>query len=332
MPTFPTITLVTPSFNQGMYLEQTIDSVLSQGYPELEYMVMDGGSTDESVNIIKKYAPHLHAWESCPDGGQSRAINKGLVRSRGELVGWINSDDFLEPGALFAWADGWKSQPSPLAVCGSAKVWDEARFSHLRQPSFLGASRAETLSKANINQEGTLFNGDKVRALGGVHPEFKYAMDLELWFSLLLGSPEAPVVQIENTVSNFRRHPEAKSSIQAQAPPGKSHMFAERLLLMQALSNLCFPDSKVPMFPAAGLKKPFNYALRVQVSVSLAQHIVSAFVFQHSIFLEDMGSSFDLLRWLFKSKKAWSPELQPEYRYLMKRGLVHALFGNPNRP
>ncbi len=329
MQGYPKISLVTPSFNQGKYLEQTIDSVLNQGYPALEYMVMDGGSTDGSLDIIKRHAGHLHAWESGPDGGQSQAINKGLMRSSGDLVGWLNSDDFLEPGALFAWAEAFKSAPQALAVCGKVKVWDEDRFSHLREPSYLGETRAQTLSKANINQEGTLFNGPRVRALGGVHPAFQYAMDLELWFSLLLYAPEAPLLQIENTVSNFRRHPQAKSSIQAQMPAGKSNMFAERLLIMQALSEIGNRDSKSDLFLAAGLKKPFLYSLRAPVSVPLAQEIASGFVFQHSLHLEDMGSGKDLLRWLFRSKRSWNKAQKSDYRFLLKKGFIDSVFGRP---
>jgi glycosyltransferase involved in cell wall biosynthesis len=330
MKGYPKISLVTPSFNQGKYLEQTIDSVLNQGYPALEYMVMDGGSTDDSVEIIKKHARHLKAWESAADGGQSRAINKGFLRSSGDLVGWLNSDDYLEPGALFAWAEAFRQEPRALAVCGKVNVWDEDRFSHLREPSYQGGTRVEALSKANINQEGTLFNGERVRSLGGVHPEFQYAMDLELWFSLLLAAPENPMVQIENTVSNFRRHPQAKSSIQAQQIPGKSQMFAEKLLLMQALSNLGFQESKPELFSAAGLKQPFKYTLRVPVSVSLAQENTSGFFFKHSLYLEDMGSSLDLLRWLFLSKRAWSPAQKSEYRYLLKKGLSSLVLGKSN--
>jgi hypothetical protein len=249
------------------------------------------------------------------------------MRSTGDLVGWLNSDDFLEPGALFAWAEAFKSAPEALAVCGKVKVWDEDRFSHHREPSYLGETRAETLSKANINQEGTLFNGPRVRALGGVHPAFQYAMDLELWFSLLLDAPEAPLLEIENTVSNFRRHPQAKSSIQAQMPAGKSNMFAERLLIIQALSEIGNRDSTSDLFLAAGLTKPFPYSLRVPVSDPLAQEITSGFVFQHSLYLEDMGSSRDLLCWLFHSRKAWSPKQKLAYRYLWKKGLSSALFG-----
>lgn len=96
----PRITIVTPSYNQGQFLERTIVSVLQQGYPNLEYIVMDGGSTDGSVDVIKKYQDRLTYWESGPDQGQSEAINKGFAKSSGEILGWLNSDDTLEPGAL----------------------------------------------------------------------------------------------------------------------------------------------------------------------------------------------------------------------------------------
>ena len=99
---YPKITVVTPNYNYGHYLEETIRSVLLQGYPNLEYIIIDGGSTDNSVEIIKKYESYVTYWESKPDRGQTHAINKGLERATGEIFNWINSDDILMPGALLA--------------------------------------------------------------------------------------------------------------------------------------------------------------------------------------------------------------------------------------
>src|SRR6202012_3617872 len=96
----PRITVVTPSYNQGAFLEQTIRSVLGQLYPNLEYFVFDGGSTDESVDIIKRYESQLAGWVSEKDRGQSNALNKGFARATGDILCWVNSDDFLLPGAL----------------------------------------------------------------------------------------------------------------------------------------------------------------------------------------------------------------------------------------
>ena len=105
---WPRISIVTPSYNQGRFIEETIRSVLQQGYPNLEYMVIDGGSSDESVEIIKKYAPWLTYWVSEKDRGQSHAINKGMARATGEIVAWLNSDDLYLPLALSRVANAWE--------------------------------------------------------------------------------------------------------------------------------------------------------------------------------------------------------------------------------
>ena len=113
---YPKITVLTPNYNYGHYLEETIRSVLLQGYPNLEYIIIDGGSTDNSTEIIKKYEPWLTYWVSEPDRGQTHAINKGLEKATGEIFNWINSDDILMPGALFAIAQGMQDSDAFVGV------------------------------------------------------------------------------------------------------------------------------------------------------------------------------------------------------------------------
>lgn len=121
----PRITIVTPSFNQAAYLEATIRSVLEQEYPNLEYIICDGGSTDGSVNIIRRYATHLSYWTTGPDGGPAEAINRGFAAATGDLLGWLNSDDLYLPGALHAAAEALTSHPTADLVYGEGWYIDE---------------------------------------------------------------------------------------------------------------------------------------------------------------------------------------------------------------
>lgn len=122
---WPRITIVTPSYNQGQYLEETILSVLSQGYPNLEYMIIDGGSTDESVDIIKKYADKLSYWVSKPDRGQSHAINKGFARASGDWLAWLNSDDIYLPDTLRTLALLAQENPKANWIVGTTIIANE---------------------------------------------------------------------------------------------------------------------------------------------------------------------------------------------------------------
>src|SRR5437016_7897009 len=122
---YPKISVVTPSYNQGSYLEKTILSVLNQEYPNIEYIVIDGGSTDNSLDIIKKYEKHLKYWVSEPDRGQSNAINKGFSHATGDLLTWLSSDDYYMPGALWALATMAMAHREASVFVGAGRIIDE---------------------------------------------------------------------------------------------------------------------------------------------------------------------------------------------------------------
>src|SRR5687768_8922387 len=125
------LSIVTPSYNQGRFLEETILSVLKQGYEPLEYIVIDGGSTDESVSIIKRYEDRLAYWESEKDRGQVHAINKGLAKTTGDIIAYINSDDVYLPGAFTAVADYFEQNPDCQWLCGDTIMFGTGHKSEL---------------------------------------------------------------------------------------------------------------------------------------------------------------------------------------------------------
>jgi glycosyltransferase involved in cell wall biosynthesis len=121
---WPRISIVTPSYNQGEFIEETIRSVLLQGYPNLEYIIIDGGSTDTTLAMIKKYQPYIAHWVSEPDRGQSHALNKGFQQATGDFVGWQNSDDFYAIDALATLAHTYQQDPDIDILYGSTKYVD----------------------------------------------------------------------------------------------------------------------------------------------------------------------------------------------------------------
>jgi len=134
---YPKISIVTPNYNQGKFLERCIDSILSQEYPNLEYIIMDGESTDSSVEIIKQYEKNLKCWASEKDKGQADAINKGLRYVTGEIFNWLNSDDYLEPGALFRCAEAyWRSPHAAGWVGGCRRVDPNGKILNTIYPKF----------------------------------------------------------------------------------------------------------------------------------------------------------------------------------------------------
>lgn len=174
--TLPRISVVTPSFNQGRYLEATIRSVLDQDYPNVEYLVMDGGSTDGSVDIIHRYADRLTYWISEPDGGQSAGVAKGFRRATGDVLAWLNSDDILLPGALSAVARAFAANPWADFIYGARRIIDEGgRVIGSYHPPTLLHRYYFTFGQW-IPQECAFWRRELYHRVGG--------LDESMWFSL----------------------------------------------------------------------------------------------------------------------------------------------------
>lgn len=182
----PTITLVTPSLNQAAFLEECLDSVLSQGYPRLEYMVLDGGSTDGSATIIENHADQLSFWRSAPDGGQYAALDEGLRSGRGEIMGWLNADDKLHPGALWKVAYAMAESPEIEWCMGRPTAWREdgsLDFVFGTLPRFDRAGYLTRWPKAAYIQQESVFWRRSLwnRAGARLGTDLVYAGDFELW-------------------------------------------------------------------------------------------------------------------------------------------------------
>ncbi len=208
--TWPKVSIVTPSFNQGKFIECTIRSVLFQNYPNLEYVVIDGGSTDETLEIIKKYESYLTYWVSEKDEGQASAINKGLERCSGVLFNWINSDDYYEPMALYKIAKTFLNNDCDI-VSAREKHFFENGDSQLRSGSTLKENLEETLYFGHIDQPSTFWRKDIIDSLGGVNEKYDYLMDAELWVRYLLEHGDEKIIKLNEMVVSFRLHDQSKT-------------------------------------------------------------------------------------------------------------------------
>lgn len=178
------VSIVTPSFNQARYLERTILSVLEQDYSHIEYMIIDGGSTDGSLEIIQKHANRLAWWVSEPDKGQTDAINKGFARASGEILAWLNSDDTYNPGAISAAVKFLQDNPQVGMVYADTDFIDEQGSVIGRFPAAQTDLTRLLRGYVHIPQQAAFWRADLWRKVGPLDPSFYFAMDYDLWVRL----------------------------------------------------------------------------------------------------------------------------------------------------
>lgn len=203
----PLVSIVTPSFQQARYLRRCIDSVLAQEYPRIEYIVCDGGSTDESCEILRSYGERI-SWSSGPDGGQAAAINAGLQRARGEIVGFLNSDDSLSPRAVASAVSALTSQPDISIVYGQTTVVDEKGEPRRLYPT-QAFNRDVFVEHCFISQPAAFWRRSLHDRLGFFSTEFDHTLDYEFWVRAMVAGVK--FLYVEEPWACATEHPEAKS-------------------------------------------------------------------------------------------------------------------------
>ena len=208
MEQYSKISIVTPNFNGATYLERTITSVINQHYPNLEYIIIDGGSTDGSVEIIKKYEKKIAWWTSEKDKGQTDAINKGFARVTGEILAWINSDDTYEPGAISAAVKYWQEHPNVGMVYGDCNFINESGKVIGKFNSAQTNHKLIRQGYVHIPQQTMFFRADLWKQVGPLDPSFYFAMDYDLWTRI---SACSAIKYVPQTWANFRLHTSGKT-------------------------------------------------------------------------------------------------------------------------
>jgi glycosyltransferase involved in cell wall biosynthesis len=207
----PLVSIVTPSLNQGRYIEEAIESVLAQQYPRVEHIVVDGGSSDGTLAILERYG-HLR-WVSEPDEGQAAAINKGFRMAVGEIFGWLNADDYYLPGAIAAAVAVFRDTGCGLVHGGWRQIRDDG--TQLGDVAPLPFDYGRQLERGNaVCQPGAFFTREAYWAVGGVDETYTYAMDYELWLKL---GARFPVRHVDRIQAAYRYHEHSKSTARYRA-------------------------------------------------------------------------------------------------------------------
>jgi glycosyltransferase involved in cell wall biosynthesis len=230
---WPRISIVTPSYNQGQFIEETIRSVLLQGYPNLEYIVMDGGSTDGTVDILRKYERHIDFWVSEPDKGQAAAINKGFARASSEILAWLNSDDTYQMGVLAQVAELFSQWPGVDVISGRCRLYYKDGREDILDPSPLRTLGDFLMVNSNwvkrrfLIQPEAFFRRLAFDKAGGLRDELYFCLDTCLWMDMAVSG--CAFASVDRHWANWRMHEGQKSQGQTDGFAVHARIAWERL-------------------------------------------------------------------------------------------------------
>ena len=232
---FPKISIVTASYNQGHFIEESIQSVLNQNYPNLEYIVIDGGSTDNSVEVIQKYQQHFTYWVSEKDRGQANAINKGLQLCTGDIFNWLNSDDYMEPGALHKIAAAFADVQVQM-VTGKVRIFSTTEEEIIANQNLTAKGLICWEPGVNFVQPGVWIRRELIAQCGGIDEKFHYAFDWDLYIRYLYSFPN--VKELDDLLLHFRLHKNSKTQSLSERFSVEERKIIEKIYTLPAFINL----------------------------------------------------------------------------------------------
>jgi glycosyltransferase involved in cell wall biosynthesis len=323
---YPRISIITPSYNQGQYLEETILSVLNQNYPNLEYIIIDGGSNDNSVDIIKKYAKHLKYWVSEKDQGQTHAINKGLTKVTGEIINWLCSDDYLEAGALLKIAEAFGKDENIHVISGKLRLFNkETGFERYHDGTVLCDTSAKTITKSFISQPSTFFR-TKYFLEAGLNNLFHWHMDYELWVKYLFLYGQEHFKKIDDLLVHYRFHNTSKTEMVSQTSLDKSNEFTiERNTIMYSIALNSGLTNKLDAikYLSNTILEGYNIGINLKDKIGLANKVINYYLYYNAVryyYEEGKKDALYLLR--NTDKEMLQPDEKENYELLKKQCIL----------
>lgn len=296
---YPKISIITPSYNQGQFIEETILSIINQGYPNLEYIIIDGGSTDNTVDIIKKYEKHIAYWVSEPDKGQSDAINKGIAVATGDVFNWINSDDYLEKGTLLKIGNLFKDSNVRIVCTATTLIYSNGQLEY-NPPTNVSSQLFQVLASNSLNQMGMYWRMSFIKELQGVNPIFKYSMDLDLWKRYVFTNGNDGIIIDNCSTAFFRLHENSKTGVSVES--NAIHFYRENnAAIRQYISNQMLKYKKAVdiLFPDFD-DIISNSPVYSKLNIDILENSIKEFIY-HKIKQAFYAERFDVTRTLISS-------------------------------